>query len=72
MNREKEWLSALKPVVNGPLQWKAFCDMVDYHIDLHTKTLEQSSDHVDIYRAQGAITSLKKFKNLRDEINAAK
>lgn len=69
--KEKEWLSALKPMVNAPLQWKAFCDSVDYYIDLNNRKLEQASDSVEIYRAQGAIAALRKLKLLRDEVNGS-
>jgi len=69
--KEKEWLSALKPMVNAPMQWKAFCEMIDYYCDLNTRKLEQASDVVEIHRSQGAIMALRKLKTLRDEINGS-
>lgn len=69
---EKKWLSALKPLAHNNIMWQAYEDMLSFYIDLNTKKLEQASDPIDIYRAQGAIASLKKLKTLRDEINAEK
>jgi hypothetical protein len=70
MTKEKPWLSPLKAMVNQPLQWKAFEEMLDHHIALRVRELEQAEHTVDLHRAQGAIASLKKLKTLRDEINA--
>jgi hypothetical protein len=69
---DKTFLSPLKPLVNNTNQWKAFCDMIDYHINLEQRKLEQSSDMKDIFQAQGAVTKLRQFKKLKDEINATK
>ena len=44
--------------------------MLDYHIELHQKKLEQSVEPVNLYQAQGAITALRQLKHLRDEVNA--
>ena len=38
-------------------------------IETHRKTLEQSSDIIDISRAQGSITALRKIQRLRDEVS---
>lgn len=67
---EKKWLSALKPLAHNNNTWQAFEDMLDFYIELSVKQLEQASEPVGIYRAQGAVASLKKLKTLRDEINA--
>jgi len=68
--KEKTWLSALKPLVSAPTQWQAFEQMIDFHVENNRKTLEQSHDTFDIYRAQGAIMALGKLKTLKDEIHA--
>jgi hypothetical protein len=55
--------------VNTNNQWEAFCDMLDYNINLQHKKLEQANDPVEVYRAQGAIAALRSLKYLKDEIN---
>ena len=66
----KQYLPKLKGWVNTNIQWQAFIDMLDYHIELHQKKLEQSVEPVNLYQAQGAITALRQLKHLRDEVNA--
>lgn len=66
----KQYLPKLKGWVNTNTQWQAFIDMLDYHIELHQKKLEQSVEPVNLYQAQGAITALRQLKHLRDEVNA--
>jgi hypothetical protein len=63
----KQIVSKLKTMVNTKRQWDAFCSYVDILIAEQHKLLEQSLVTTEIYRAQGAITSLKKLKQLRDE-----
>lgn len=65
----KDYLSALKPLVNNMHQWEAYCKMLEYHISLQQKKLEQAVDLVEIHRAQGAISLLRNLKYLRDEVN---
>lgn len=67
---EKKWLSALKPIAHNNNTWQAFEEMLSFYIELSVKQLEQAEDPVHMYRAQGAIASLKKLKLLRDELNA--
>jgi len=69
---EKKWLSALKPMASTPIQWQAFEDMLNYYAAVYQKSLEQAAEPVEIYRAQGAVMALKKLKQLKDEIHAAK
>jgi hypothetical protein len=69
-NHNKQYLPKLKGWVNTNAQWQAFTDMLDYHIELHQKKLEQSVEPVNLYQAQGAITALRQLKHLRDEVNA--
>jgi hypothetical protein len=71
-NNSKQYLPKLKGLVNTNLQWQAFTDMLDYHIELHQKKLEQSVEPVNLYQAQGAITALRQLKHLREEVNAEK
>lgn len=69
MMKEKPWLSKLKPFAYNNIQWDAFLEMIDAYIEMDVRKLETSTDPIDMYRAQGAIMSLKKLKYLRDEIN---
>lgn len=70
MVQEKQWLPKLRRLTE-PMMWDAFVEMLDRSINLYQRKLEQSSDPVDIYRAQGSLHALKALKNLKDEINAA-
>jgi hypothetical protein len=65
----KDYLNKLKPLVTAPLQWKAFEEMLEHYIVQHQRKLEQSSEPIDMYKAQGAISALRQLKYLKDEIN---
>jgi len=69
MNNHKELLSKLKPLVNNKNQWVDFTDYIDFIIGQQHKVLEQSSDIIIIHQAQGAISTLRRLKLLRDEVN---
>jgi len=69
MSNHKELLSKLKPLVNSKNQWVDFSNYIDYVIEQQHKILEQSSDSIIIYQAQGAISTLRRLKLLRDEVN---
>tara|TARA_R110000803_G_C11947461_1_gene317290 strand:+ start:326 stop:541 length:216 start_codon:yes stop_codon:yes gene_type:complete len=69
---DKQWLSALKPLASSATQWTAFTEMLDSHIAMQVKKLEQVSDPIEMYRAQGSIHSLRKLKQLKDEIDATR
>ena len=40
-------------------------------IEPQHRTMEQATDPVDIYKAQGAIQMLKYLRGLRDQVNSA-
>ena len=65
----KDYLNKLKPLVTAPLQWRAFEEMLEYYIIQHQRKLEQSSEPIDMYKAQGAIAALRQLKYLKDEVN---
>jgi hypothetical protein len=69
MSNHRELLSKLKPLVNSKNQWVDFSNYIDYVIEQQHKILEQSSDSIIIYQAQGAISTLRRLKLLRDEVN---
>lgn len=70
MTPTKQYLSKLKPLSNNRLQWQAFCDMLDFNIEMEQRKLEQASDLKEIFQAQGAVTKLRQLKKLKDEIDA--
>lgn len=61
----------LKPFVNNHDLWEDFLQELDSRIHICYKRLEQVSDPVEIYRAQGEIQALRKLEKLRDKVNAA-
>lgn len=68
--KEKPWLKRLVPMTNQML-WEAFDDMLNYSIELQRKQMEQTDNTVEIYRAQGSIQSLRRLKQLKEEIQNA-
>ena len=55
-------------MVSNNHQWEAFSNYVDALVEQHHKILEQADNNIIMYRAQGAVASLKKIKLLRDEV----
>jgi hypothetical protein len=68
----KQYLSKLKGFVSSSTQWAAFEEAIDFAVEMQIKKLEQSTDPIHIYHAQGAITALRQLKHLKDEVNAEK
>ncbi len=62
----------LTDLVNKKNKWDAFNAVLDNYISFHQKTLEQSADEKELYKAQGAIAALRKLKYLKEEVNGAK
>jgi hypothetical protein len=60
----------LKPLVNNRELWTDFLQELDTNIQRCYKKLEQLSDPVEIYRAQGEIQALRKLEKLREKVNA--
>lgn len=63
---------SLKSFVNDKLAWDAFLEEMDDMIRVEHTKIEVSTDLVDLYRSQGAITVLRRLKYLRDKINGTK
>jgi hypothetical protein len=55
--------------VGNNRQWNHFSNYLDALIATHQKTLEQADQDVDLLRAQGAVSVLRKIKRLRDEVS---
>lgn len=62
---------SLKPLVNNHELWTDFLQELDVRINVCYKRLEQLSDPVEIYRAQGEVQALRKLEKLREKVNAA-
>ena len=60
---------SLKKLVNDKELYEEFLKHVDDLIYLQHKQMEQATEPVIFYRAQGAITTLRKLKLLREQIN---
>ena len=59
----------LKQLVNNKEVYDAFLSHIDDLIYMQHKQMEQATDPVVFYRAQGAITTLRKLKLLREQVN---
>ena len=69
MNNHKELLNHLKPLCNNPKLWDAFVEYLEYHIENHTRIIEQT-DNQDLWkRSQGSLAILRKLHSLREEVN---
>jgi len=60
----------LKKLVNDKPLWDNFVEYVDHIIDQQHRAMEQAEDSIMLYRAQGAIATLRRLKYLRDEMNS--
>ena len=69
MHNPKELHNKLKGVVNNPKTWEHLSNYLDFLIEIQQRSLEQTDNQVMMYRSQGAISSLRRLKNLRDEVN---
>ena len=70
-NQQSKYLPKLKGLVNQPNRWGAFNEHLDMPIESQHRTMEQATDPVDIYKAQGAIQMLKYLRGLRDQVNSS-
>ena len=59
----------LKQLVNNKELYEAFLNHIDTLIYMQQKQMEQATEPVVFYRAQGAITTLRKLKLLREQVN---
>ena len=66
----KPFLSKLKGFVGNNNQWQGFNEALEYEIEMQRKKLEQSTDPIEIYQAQGAIHALRQLKYLKDQVHA--
>ena len=69
--QQHQHLLKLKGFVNQPNSWGAYNQHLDMLIEAQHRTMEQATDPVDIYKAQGAVQMIKYLKGLRDQVNAS-
>ena len=55
-------------MVNNQAQWSKFEAYLDFIIDQQHRTMEQTTEAIQVYRSQGAIYQLRRLKLLRDEV----
>lgn len=67
VTQQKQWVRKLS-VLAQPALWNSFEEMLQHYIAIHQNKLEQSTEAVEIHRAQGAIAALKTLKYLKEEI----
>jgi hypothetical protein len=60
----------VKLFVNNPELWNPFLQELEVRILECHRRLEQVSDPVEAYRAQGEIQALRKLQKLRDKVNS--
>jgi hypothetical protein len=65
---DKELCRALLMLVNDKKQLDLLNLYVDAKIQQHHRQLEGAATHIDVAKIQGAITELRRFKTLRDEV----
>ena len=65
----KVYAPKLKGFVGNTNQWEGFVELLDDRIAANQKMLEQVTDMMDVYKAQGAILALRQLKYLKDELN---
>ena len=68
MNKQEELWGKLHPLFNNNRQWVNLSNYLDFLIEQQHKILEQSQEHVALYKAQGAIELLKHVKGLRQNV----
>lgn len=62
-------LNHLKAFVNNPVQWSAFLDYLKSEVELQNRKLQQSTEMVDVYRAQGAVQMLDRVAKLKERVD---
>lgn len=63
---------SLKSLVNDKNTWDSFIEEMDDMIRIEHVRLENATETIEVYRAQGAISTLKRLKFLRDKVNGSR
>ena len=65
---DKALCRALLMLVNDKKQLDLIHQYAEAKIQQHHRQLEKAVTHIDVAKIQGAITELRRFKTLRDEV----
>ena len=65
-------MSKIKELTNNKELWDAFVEELQRSIINYQRTMEQTENPSDIYRLQGAVSSLRRMIQLRDMMNNGK
>ena len=65
-------MSKIKELTNNKELWDAFVEELQRSIVNYQRTMEQTEKPSDIYRLQGAVSSLRCLMQLRDVMNNGK
>lgn len=60
---------SIKKLVNDPETYNSFLEELKSLVEKEQKTLEQAVDPVVLYKAQGALATLRKLQTLREIVN---
>lgn len=60
---------SIKKLVNEPETYNSFLEELKSLVEKEQKTLEQAVDPVVLYKAQGALATLRKLQTLREIVN---
>ena len=67
-HNNKQVLANLKQLVENKKLIDSFNNYIDVLIDRQHQVIEQSENNIMMYRAQGAIATLRRLKYLREEV----
>tara|TARA_R100000742_G_C4264668_1_gene82600 strand:+ start:113 stop:313 length:201 start_codon:yes stop_codon:yes gene_type:complete len=65
-------MSKIKELTNNKELWDAFVEELQRSIMNYQRTMEQTEKPSDIYRLQGAISSVRRLMQLKDMMNNGK
>ena len=70
MKKDFQVMSKIKELTNNKELWDAFVEELQRSIVNYQRTMEQTEKPSDIYRLQGAVSSLRRLMQLKDMMNA--
>lgn len=66
MKKDLQVMSKIKELTNNKELWDAFVDELQRSIVNYQRTMEQTEKPSDIYRLQGAISSVRRLMQLKE------
>ena len=70
MKKDLQVMSKIKELTNNKELWDAFVEELQRSVVNYQRTMEQTEKPSDIYRLQGAISSVRRLMQLKDMMNA--